>query len=173
MGGYGMARRCVTLLCGVGALVLTIQPARAQSAAERPVKRTTVLFICPHGAAKSVLASAYFPGNHPQAECQGDRQRRSPAVTVHVPPCHRLPPHFCRETGVGAESLTSGFFSSFQRAETGDSITDRLARPGFVTELFSKPIPVARALGRGENPPRHRRSRSRQPPPSRAPWPAR
>jgi hypothetical protein len=32
-------------------------------------------------------------GNHPRAECQGDRQRRSPAVTVPVPPCHRpLPP---------------------------------------------------------------------------------
>jgi arsenate reductase len=92
MGGYGMARRCVTLLCGVGTLVLTIQPARAQSAAERPVKRTTVLFICPHGAAKSVLASAYFQrvakerGLNVRVETAGiePQEAVSPVVADHL-----------------------------------------------------------------------------------------
>lgn len=32
----------------------------ASTAAGQEPKRTTVLFMCPHGAAKSVLASAYF-----------------------------------------------------------------------------------------------------------------
>jgi len=40
---------CIVLgVCGALSLAL-VQP-----------KRTTVLFMCPHGAAKSVLASAYF-----------------------------------------------------------------------------------------------------------------
>jgi protein-tyrosine-phosphatase len=43
-------------------LVVLAQPANAQqpSPAAAPARRPTVLFICPHGAAKSVLASAYF-----------------------------------------------------------------------------------------------------------------
>jgi arsenate reductase (thioredoxin) len=46
----------------VALLVVLAQPANAQQAspAATPAKRPTVLFICPHGAAKSVLASAYF-----------------------------------------------------------------------------------------------------------------
>jgi len=33
---------------------------RTQTSKPRPREHTTVLFLCPHGAAKSVLASAYF-----------------------------------------------------------------------------------------------------------------
>ena len=33
---------------------------RGEQPAATQAKHTTVLFICPHGAAKSVLASAYF-----------------------------------------------------------------------------------------------------------------
>jgi arsenate reductase len=35
-----------------------VHPARSQTASEK--QTTQVLFMCPHGAAKSVLASAYF-----------------------------------------------------------------------------------------------------------------
>jgi arsenate reductase len=42
------------------ALVIALVSLTAASAAEPQKDRPTVLFMCPHGAAKSVLASAYF-----------------------------------------------------------------------------------------------------------------
>lgn len=55
--------RCICRL-GVVALTLFAVPGQSvsgqQPTAVAPAKRPTILFICPHGAAKSVLASAYF-----------------------------------------------------------------------------------------------------------------
>ena len=49
---------------GVVAVTLFVVPGQSvgsqQPTAATPAKRPTILFICPHGAAKSVLASAYF-----------------------------------------------------------------------------------------------------------------
>jgi arsenate reductase len=50
-----------SVLIAVGVAVTFVSPARAQqapAASGRTIPR--ILFICPHGAAKSVLASAYF-----------------------------------------------------------------------------------------------------------------
>jgi protein-tyrosine-phosphatase len=79
-------------LCAVGISTLAVAAGYLQSDAVRSTKTTTVLFICPHGAAKSVLASAYFQqlakerglsvrvetaGTEPEAEV-------SPAVARHL-----------------------------------------------------------------------------------------
>ena len=49
------------VLAGMCLATLGAAPARdAQTAAPPKAARPTVLFMCPHGAAKSVLASAYF-----------------------------------------------------------------------------------------------------------------
>jgi arsenate reductase len=51
----------LSLLIGAGAGISLASPAQSsQNATATPGNRTTVLFMCPHGAAKSVLASAYF-----------------------------------------------------------------------------------------------------------------
>jgi arsenate reductase len=42
----------------IAALLLTLGQSPSQAAPVKPA--TTVLFMCPHGAAKSVMASAYF-----------------------------------------------------------------------------------------------------------------
>lgn len=47
----------VLVIMGVAGSTTAAQPSRAQSSTLQP---TRVLFMCPHGAAKSVLASAYF-----------------------------------------------------------------------------------------------------------------
>jgi arsenate reductase (thioredoxin) len=60
--------------------------------ASREVKPPTVLFLCPHGAAKSVLASAYFQrvakerGLDVRVDSAGTDpdEQISPAVTVHL-----------------------------------------------------------------------------------------
>ena len=46
----------------IAVLVILTQPANAQQSPPTgtQARRPTVLFLCPHGAAKSVLASAYF-----------------------------------------------------------------------------------------------------------------
>jgi arsenate reductase len=61
------ARRLERVVCAVALLVIGIMGravpiASAQKGAESPKssKPPTILFMCPHGAAKSVLASAYF-----------------------------------------------------------------------------------------------------------------
>ena len=53
-----MTRLMFGVLAMLAALV-GVSPAQAQSATPA-AKTPTVLFICPHGAAKSVMASAYF-----------------------------------------------------------------------------------------------------------------
>ena len=47
---------CVASVVGLGSQSAPPAPARSSTAVRPP----TVLFLCPHGAAKSVLASAYF-----------------------------------------------------------------------------------------------------------------
>lgn len=54
------ARACgpaLLLIVSIMTSAAAAQPSRAPSSAVKP---TQVLFMCPHGAAKSVLASAYF-----------------------------------------------------------------------------------------------------------------
>jgi arsenate reductase (thioredoxin) len=50
----------ISSLCDVGTLVTASSNAPRQLLADVPGRTPTVLFMCPHGAAKSVLASAYF-----------------------------------------------------------------------------------------------------------------
>jgi arsenate reductase (thioredoxin) len=47
-------------LAAGAAFAAPIQHARSPTTTSSNQRRTTVLFLCPHGAAKSVLASAYF-----------------------------------------------------------------------------------------------------------------
>jgi len=61
------ARRLQLVVCAVALLVIgvigrAVPMASSQTSAENPKssKPPTILFMCPHGAAKSVLASAYF-----------------------------------------------------------------------------------------------------------------
>lgn len=51
-----MTRSIAAALLALVALVVSAPAAAAQSTTKTPV----VLFVCPHGAAKSVMASAYF-----------------------------------------------------------------------------------------------------------------
>lgn len=53
----GVRKAAVLGICIVGLMTAT---AYAQNRTQRSGKGPTVLFMCPHGAAKSVLASAYF-----------------------------------------------------------------------------------------------------------------
>jgi arsenate reductase (thioredoxin) len=46
--------------CAGGGTVVAASAPQAQTGADKSAKPPTVLFMCPHGAAKSVLASAYF-----------------------------------------------------------------------------------------------------------------
>ncbi len=85
---FGVA--AVIVLCaavtGVGS---TPTPPRQEKAAARP---PTILFMCPHGAAKSVLASAYFQrlakerGLNVRVESAGTEPDPavSPAVAAHL-----------------------------------------------------------------------------------------
>lgn len=56
----GLARVLVVVGGGVAALATIQAGAPSQGTAPAARTPTTVLFLCPHGAAKSVLASAYF-----------------------------------------------------------------------------------------------------------------
>ena len=47
-------------LCFVAVGVIAAEPAQSAAGSPQPNERPTVLFMCPRGAAKSVLASAYF-----------------------------------------------------------------------------------------------------------------
>jgi hypothetical protein len=62
------ARLCIFVsMVGLVALAATSSPAGPDQS--EPAASTTrkVLFMCPHGAAKSVLASAYFSGRRAHA----------------------------------------------------------------------------------------------------------
>jgi anti-sigma-K factor RskA len=48
----------VTMIVAVAVLAANLRAQKRDDSA--PLKPPTVLFMCPHGAAKSVLASAYF-----------------------------------------------------------------------------------------------------------------
>ena len=50
----------VTLATCLGVLMLTLSGRAQEQQSVGQAKATRVLFLCPHGAAKSVLASAYF-----------------------------------------------------------------------------------------------------------------
>ena len=50
----------VPALIGAGVMLLAAVDASAQTGKSRKSTVPTVVFVCPHGAAKSVLASAYF-----------------------------------------------------------------------------------------------------------------
>lgn len=50
----------VLLACAAGVALAAHDAAQTSAGALTPAKPTRVLFLCPHGAAKSVLASAYF-----------------------------------------------------------------------------------------------------------------
>jgi len=79
-------------LCTVGIWTLAVAAGNGQSGTVRATKATTVLFICPHGAAKSVLASAYFKqlakerGLNVRVETAGTEPEAkvSPAVAEHL-----------------------------------------------------------------------------------------
>jgi protein-tyrosine-phosphatase len=80
----------------VGTLIVAAATAAGLHARKRgrstPVKPPTVLFLCPHGAAKSVLASAYFDrlakerGLTVRVEAAGNDPDStiSPAVAAHL-----------------------------------------------------------------------------------------
>jgi len=76
----------------VGIWTLAVAAGNGQSGTVRATKATTVLFICPHGAAKSVLASAYFKqlakerGLNVRVETAGTEPEAkvSPAVAEHL-----------------------------------------------------------------------------------------
>jgi arsenate reductase (thioredoxin) len=84
-------------LCTLGPPLLALSVAdanveRPQRTTPTPENRTTVLFMCPHGAAKSVLASAYFQrlakerGLNVRVEAAGiePQDTASPAVANHL-----------------------------------------------------------------------------------------
>lgn len=50
----------VAILATIGVVLAAAGALRAQAKPATPAKPTNVLFMCPHGAGKSVLASAYF-----------------------------------------------------------------------------------------------------------------
>lgn len=87
-----MIHRWLAGLCGAGISMVAVVAGQAQSGAWQPPKTTTVLFMCPHGAAKSVLASAYFQqlakerGLNVRVESAGTEPERevSPAVAQHL-----------------------------------------------------------------------------------------
>ncbi len=87
--GVGALAMAVVLSCGG---TLSAAGEGSQNATRRSEKRTTVLFMCPHGAAKSVLASAYFQrlakerGLNVRVEAAGiePQEAVSPVVANHL-----------------------------------------------------------------------------------------
>jgi arsenate reductase (thioredoxin) len=87
---HRVARAAALLMCVVGLAV----PVASQTATGTPKrsKAPTILFMCPHGAAKSVLASAYFQrlakerGLNVRVESAGTEPDASvsPAVAAHL-----------------------------------------------------------------------------------------
>lgn len=77
--GPHKVRRLQLFVCAVAVLVAGVMgqavPMASQAATDSPKgsKPPTILFMCPHGAAKSVLASAYF-----------QRLAKERGLTVHV-----------------------------------------------------------------------------------------
>jgi arsenate reductase len=63
----------VVTMCVVGTAVVAALNGQAAAGPSKTVEAPTVLFMCPHGAAKSVLASAYF-----------QRVARERGLNVHV-----------------------------------------------------------------------------------------
>ena len=93
------ARRLQLFVCAVALLVIGVMGravpiASSQTGTENPKSSTppTILFMCPHGAAKSVLASAYFQrlakerGLNVHVESAGTEPDAtvSPAVAAHL-----------------------------------------------------------------------------------------
>jgi protein-tyrosine-phosphatase len=83
----------ILLVCSAGArLGVATAAGPVQAAATTATRRTTVLFLCPHGAAKSVLASAYFQrvakerGLNVRVEAAGiePQEAVSPVVADHL-----------------------------------------------------------------------------------------
>ena len=80
----------VTMIVAVAAMAAGLRAQKRDDSA--PPKPATVLFMCPHGAAKSVLASAYFErlakerGLHVRVESAGTDPDPtvSPAVAAHL-----------------------------------------------------------------------------------------
>ena len=80
----------VTVLVAVAAMAAGLRAQKRDDSA--PLKPPTVLFMCPHGAAKSVLASAYFErlakerGLNVRVESAGTDPDPtvSPAVAAHL-----------------------------------------------------------------------------------------
>jgi protein-tyrosine-phosphatase len=94
-----VARRLQSVVCALGLLVFciigrAIPMAWSQTGTEDPKnsKPPTILFMCPHGAAKSVLASAYFQrlakerGLNVHVESAGTEPNPTvaPAVDAHL-----------------------------------------------------------------------------------------
>ena len=71
----------------VGVLPNAAADLRPQTSKTQPGKQPTVLFLCPHGAARSVLASAYFQR---AAKERGLNVRVDAAGTDPTRRCHRL-----------------------------------------------------------------------------------
>ena len=93
------ARRLQLVVCAVALLAMgiigrAVPIASSQTGADNPKrgKSPTILFMCPHGAAKSVLASAYFQrlakerGLNVHVESAGTEPDAtvSPAVAAHL-----------------------------------------------------------------------------------------
>ena len=82
----------VLISCGGAGPAASVASERSQNPAPTSEKRPTVLFICPHGAAKSVLASAYFQqvakerGLNVRVETAGvePQESVSPVVADHL-----------------------------------------------------------------------------------------
>jgi hypothetical protein len=95
----GMGRRTslvavavITCLVSAGASLAGSAHRQAEAGQAKPGKPPTVLFMCPHGAAKSVLASAYFQrlakerGLNVRVESAGTQPNAevAPAVASHL-----------------------------------------------------------------------------------------
>ena len=86
----GARIRLVVPIVATAALTIGLRAEQRNEVA--PAKTPTVLFMCPHGAAKSVLASAYFErlanerGLHVRVESAGTDPDPtvSPAVVAHL-----------------------------------------------------------------------------------------
>jgi len=91
--GFGLLTAfAVAVLLGVGLGGERLRAQGASSQTSSATKHTTVLFMCPHGAAKSVLASAYFQrlakerGLNVRVDAVGTEpdEKVSPAVVEHL-----------------------------------------------------------------------------------------
>lgn len=80
------------MIAGLAVLLFVAAAGASQTATAPPARSTRVLFMCPHGAAKSVLASAYFRrlaeerGLNVIVESAGTEpdETVSPAVAAHL-----------------------------------------------------------------------------------------